>query len=90
MRYAAGYLSRRCIGITGRLPGGYLQGTAGAPKIALARKEGEVKNYFVRLFPRASTVDAGAGGFYARCGYTEVGRAVYRDAPLIYFELLLT
>jgi GNAT superfamily N-acetyltransferase len=32
---------------------------------------------------------AGAGGFYTRCGYTEVGRKTYRDAPLIYFELRL-
>jgi GNAT superfamily N-acetyltransferase len=32
---------------------------------------------------------AGAGGFYTRCGYTEVGRKTYRDAPLIYFELQL-
>ena len=30
---------------------------------------------------------AGAGSFYARCGYTEVGRATYRDTPLIYYEL---
>jgi len=33
--------------------------------------------------------DAGAGGFYARCGFTEVGRATYRKAPLIYYEILL-
>ena len=32
---------------------------------------------------------AGAGTFYRKCGYREVGRAVYRKAPLIYFELLL-
>lgn len=32
---------------------------------------------------------AGAGGFYARCGFREVGRATYRSTPLIYFELLL-
>ena len=30
---------------------------------------------------------AGAGGFYARCGYREVGRVVYRRTPLKYFEL---
>jgi GNAT superfamily N-acetyltransferase len=33
---------------------------------------------------------AGAGGFYERCGYAEVGRVVYRKAPLIYYELVLT
>jgi GNAT superfamily N-acetyltransferase len=32
---------------------------------------------------------AGAGDFYERCGWRETGRAVYRGAPLIYFELLL-
>jgi ribosomal protein S18 acetylase RimI-like enzyme len=32
---------------------------------------------------------AGAGGFYAKCGYREVGRVVYRKNPLIYYELLL-
>ena len=30
---------------------------------------------------------AGAGGFYARCGWFEVGRNTYRDTPLVYFEL---
>jgi len=32
---------------------------------------------------------AGAGPFYAKCGYREVGRVTYRGVPLIYFELLL-
>jgi len=32
---------------------------------------------------------AGAGPFYAKCGYREVGRVTYRAVPLIYFELLL-
>jgi GNAT superfamily N-acetyltransferase len=32
---------------------------------------------------------AGAGDFYARCGWTERGRVTYRGAPLIYYELLL-
>lgn len=32
---------------------------------------------------------AGAGEFYARNGYREVGRASYRGTPLIYYELLL-
>jgi GNAT superfamily N-acetyltransferase len=31
---------------------------------------------------------AGAGGFYERCGWRETGRATYRGAPLIYFEIL--
>ena len=32
---------------------------------------------------------AGAGGFYARCGFTERGRVVYRGNPLVYFERVL-
>ena len=32
---------------------------------------------------------AGAGGFYASCGYTEVGRANYRSVRLIYYERAL-
>lgn len=32
---------------------------------------------------------AGAGPFYAKCGFREVCRASYRGVPLIYFELLL-
>lgn len=32
---------------------------------------------------------AGAGAFYARCGYQERGRVVYKRDPLVYYELLL-
>jgi GNAT superfamily N-acetyltransferase len=32
---------------------------------------------------------AGAGEFYAWCGYREVGRRAYRGTPLIYYEHLL-
>jgi GNAT superfamily N-acetyltransferase len=31
---------------------------------------------------------AGAGPFYAKCGFREVGKIRYRNVPLIYFELL--
>jgi GNAT superfamily N-acetyltransferase len=31
---------------------------------------------------------AGAGEFYAKCGFQEVGRVIYRNTPLIYYELL--
>jgi GNAT superfamily N-acetyltransferase len=31
--------------------------------------------------------EAGAGRFYASCGWTEVGRAVYLGVPLIYYEI---
>ena len=37
----------------------------------------------------AYDADAGAGPFYARCGYHEMGRVVYRKTPLIYYEALL-
>lgn len=37
----------------------------------------------------AYDADAGAGGFYAACGFTEVGRVTYRSVPLIYFEDVL-
>jgi ribosomal protein S18 acetylase RimI-like enzyme len=32
---------------------------------------------------------AGAGTFYAKSGYTERGRVVYKGNPLVYYELLL-
>jgi GNAT superfamily N-acetyltransferase len=32
---------------------------------------------------------AGAGPFYAKCGFDEVGRVAYRGTPLVYFELVL-
>ena len=37
----------------------------------------------------AFDAEAGAGAFYAKCGFCEVGRATYRKAPLVYFELVL-
>jgi GNAT superfamily N-acetyltransferase len=33
--------------------------------------------------------EAGAGGFYAKCGFQPRGRAIYRGDPLLYFERLL-
>jgi GNAT superfamily N-acetyltransferase len=32
---------------------------------------------------------SGGGPFYRKCGFTEVGRAVYRGVPLVYFECVL-
>jgi GNAT superfamily N-acetyltransferase len=37
----------------------------------------------------AYDADAGAGGFYARCGFAERGRVIYKGDPLVYFERLL-
>ncbi len=50
---------------------------------------------YTRSFPAdairldAFDVPAGAGPFYAKCGFREVGRVIYRKAPLVYFELVL-
>lgn len=32
---------------------------------------------------------AGAGGFYAACGFAERGHVSYKGSPLVYYELLL-
>ena len=37
----------------------------------------------------AYDADAGAGDFYRRCGFAEVGRATDKHTPLIYFERLV-
>ena len=34
----------------------------------------------------AYDAEAGAGEFYAKCGFREVGRTSYRSVPLIYYE----
>jgi GNAT superfamily N-acetyltransferase len=40
------------------------------------------------IFLDAYDAEAGAGDFYRKCGFREVGRASYRNCPLIYFEML--
>ena len=37
----------------------------------------------------AYDADAGAGLFYSKCGFREVGRKVYRSVPLTYYDLVL-
>ena len=37
----------------------------------------------------AYDAEAGAGGFYARCGFKERGRILYKGDPLVYYEFLL-
>jgi GNAT superfamily N-acetyltransferase len=37
----------------------------------------------------AFAAEAGAGAFYAKCGFREVGRVIYRKTPLVYFESLV-
>ena len=39
------------------------------------------------IFLDAYDAVAGAGEFYRKCGFREVGRTTYRNAPLIYFEM---
>jgi GNAT superfamily N-acetyltransferase len=76
----------------------YLLGMAVAPskqRQGLGRRCLEEAKEIVRAWPadaiRLDAYDAaaGAGDFYAKCGWTEVGRVVYRKAPLIYFEFPL-
>lgn len=52
--------------------------------IALCRK---VPAQALRLDAFDST--AGAGGFYEKCGFRNVGHVTYRSVPLIYFERLV-
>jgi GNAT superfamily N-acetyltransferase len=33
--------------------------------------------------------EAGAGGFYQKCGFDRVGSVTYRGVPLIYYEMLI-
>ncbi len=50
---------------------------------------------FARAWPAdairldAFDADAGAAEFYVRCGFTEVGKVVYKGDPLVYFERLV-
>jgi GNAT superfamily N-acetyltransferase len=37
----------------------------------------------------AYDANAGAGEFYAKCGFREVGRAKYKQVPLRYFEMIV-
>ena len=41
------------------------------------------------IFLDAYDAEAGAGEFYRKCGFEEVGRAAYRGTPLIYYQTLL-
>ena len=76
----------------------YLQAMAVAPELQrqglgrdLVRQAVAVARAWPSQAIRLDAYDApaGAAGFYARCGFREVGRVTYRTVPLIYFELLL-
>ena len=32
---------------------------------------------------------AGAGAFYEKCGFRQVGRVIYRNTPLLYYEMMI-
>lgn len=76
----------------------YLIGMAVAPELqgkGVGRSLLEEAAKIARKWPSdairldAYDAEAGAGGFYAKCGFREVGRVIYKTAPLIYYELLL-
>ena len=76
----------------------YLLGMAVAPgkqRQGIGRRCLEAAREIAKALPAdairldAYDAKAGAGPFYARCGFKEVGRVTYRNAPLIYYELLL-
>jgi GNAT superfamily N-acetyltransferase len=77
----------------------YLTGMAVAPKLqrqGIGRLLLEEAVAQARAWPAdairldAFNADAGAGGFYASCGFRETARVVYKKDPLIYFELVLS
>ena len=41
------------------------------------------------IFLDAYDAEAGAGEFYAKCGFVEVARVAYRGVPLVYYQMLL-
>lgn len=66
----------------------YQRQGVGRECLALARKI--VRDWPAQgIFLDAYDADAGAGEFYRKCGFREVGRSTYRGAPLIYFEDLV-
>jgi GNAT superfamily N-acetyltransferase len=76
----------------------YLLGMAVAPakqRHGIGRRVLKAAQQIAKAWPAdairldAYDAEAGAGGFYARCGYSEVARVSYRNTPLIYYELLL-
>jgi len=76
----------------------YLNNMAVAPayqRLGVGRRMLEQARIIAREWPAdAIRLDAydnetGAGGFYAKCGYREMGRVTYRKTPLIYYEWVL-
>jgi GNAT superfamily N-acetyltransferase len=63
----------------------------GIGRALIERAKAEARQWSVDAI-RVDAYDgpSGAAPFYRKCGFTEVGRAVYRGVPLVYFELVLT
>ena len=62
----------------------------GSGRLLMKEAEGHARAWpadAIRL--DAFDAQAGAGAFYAKCGYREVARVVYKRDPLVYFELVL-
>ena len=77
----------------------YLTGMAVRPELqcrGIGRQCVDEALRIVRTWPAdalrldAYDAHAGAGPFYFKCGFREVGRASYRSVPLIYYELLVS
>jgi GNAT superfamily N-acetyltransferase len=69
------------------MPAMQRQGIGGLLLAEAAKHAGTWPADAIRL--DAFDTDSGAGGFYAKCGFREVGRVTYRKSQLIYFERLL-
>jgi ribosomal protein S18 acetylase RimI-like enzyme len=76
----------------------YLHDMAVAPRVqrrGIGRQMVEAGKGIARSWPTqairldAYDAEAGAGGFYEKCGFREVGRVTYRNTPLVYYELVL-
>ena len=76
----------------------YLTDMAVAPQLqrhGIGRRILEEAKAIAREWPAdairldAYDAPAGAGEFYEKCGFTQVGAKTYRGVPLLYFELLL-
>ena len=100
-RYAAGRCSRAQVDLTFFSPVAktvYLHDVNVDPPVqrtGIGRELIERAKRVAREWPvEAIRLDAfdgpsGGGPFYRKCGFTEVGRAVYRGVPLNYFEFLV-
>ena len=63
------------------------QQRTGVGRALIAHAEDVTRAYPAQaIWLDAYDANAGAGGFYANCGFRECGRNVYRGTPLVYYE----